>query len=243
MKTNWFGKFQAAKAGQSITLGLLAGIAMLAVCGFASAQERQDKQEKKEEFNFNLLSVPITPAAITPPAGNHLFLAGHAVGSQGYVCLPSSNGVSWTVNNARPEATLFANVFGEQNQIITHFLSHNENPKEGVTPPFGNATWQSSFDGSKVWAAPSQQTTIAAGTDQSCPNSGSIPCLLLKAVGTQGGPTGGKILARTTFVQRLKTSGGSAPSNPSTGCLAAGDVGHQILVPYQADYFFYRADD
>jgi hypothetical protein len=243
VKTNWSRKFQAGKAGQRITRGLLAGIAMLAVCGFASAQERQDKQDKKEEFNFNLLPLPITPKAITPPVGNRLFLAGHAVGSQGYVCLPSGNGVSWTVNNARPDATLFTNVFGEPVQIITHFLSHNDNPLENVVPSFGNATWQSSFDSSKVWAAPSPQTTIAAGTDQSCPNTGAIPCLLLHAVGTQDGPTGGKILAKTTFVQRLKTSGGAAPSNPSTGCLTGTDVGHQLLVPYSADYYFYRSKD
>ena len=243
VKTSWSKKCQARKAAQSITRGLVAGIALLAVCGIAPAQERQDKRDKKEELSFNLFSPPITPAAITPPAGNRLFLAGHAFGSQGYVCLPSGSGVSWTVNNARPEATLFANFYGEPVQIITHFLSHNESPKNGVTPPLGNATWQSSLDSSKVWAAATPATTIAAGTDASCPNSGSIGCLLLQAVGTQDGPTGGKILSKTTFVQRLKTSGGSAPSNPSTGCLSAGDVGHQVLVPYSADYFFYRADD
>lgn len=243
MKTNWSKKFQAGKAAKSITRGLLAGIVMLAVCGFAPAQERQDKQDKKEEFNFDLSTPPITPTAITPPVGNRLFLAGHAFGSQGYVCLPFGSGVSWTVNNARPEATLFANVFGEPVQIITHFLSHNDNPKENVVPPFGNATWQSSFDSSKVWAAATPATTIAAGTDQSCPNTGSISCLLLQTVGSEDGPTGGKILSKTTFIQRLKTSGGSAPSNPSTGCLSAGDVGHQVLVPYSADYLFYRADD
>jgi len=47
-------------------------------------------------------------------------------------------------------------------------------------------------------------------------------------------------LAKTTFIQRLNTRGGSAPVD-NTGCLSAGDVGHQLLVPYQADYFFYRA--
>jgi len=243
VETNWSRKFQAGKAAQSIIRGLLAGIAMLAVCGFASAQARQDKQDKKEEFNFNPSLPPVTPPSITPPAGNRLFLAGHAFGSQGYVCLPASNGVSWTVNNARPEATLFSNIFGAPVQIITHFLSHNDNPLENVVPPFGNATWQSSFDRSKVWAAASLPKTISAGTDQSCPTTGSIPCLLLQAVGTQEGPTGGKILSETTFVQRLKTSGGAAPSNPSTGCLTGTDVGHQLLVPYSADYYFYRAED
>jgi hypothetical protein len=220
---------------------MLVAFAALAISGIASAQ---DKQAKKEEFNFDLTTPPVTPTAITPPVGNRLFLAGHAFGSQGYVCLPLGSGVSWTVNNARPEATLIANVFGEQVQIITHFLSHNANPSDPTLPvPFGNATWQSSFDSSKVWAAATPATTIAAGTDQSCPNTGSIACLLLHTVGSEDGPKGGKILSKTTFIQRLKTDGGSAPTNPSTGCLSTGDVGHQILVPYSADYLFYRAED
>jgi hypothetical protein len=66
--------------------------------------------------------------------------------------------------------------------------------------------------------------------------------LLLQSIGSEEGPTGGKILAKTTFVQRLNTKGGSAPSNPSIGCLTTGDVGHQLLVPYSADYFFFRAE-
>ena len=55
---------------------------------------------------------PPTQAAITPPAGNSAYLVGHAQGSQGYVCLPTSTGgTSWTINAARPEATLFVKFF------------------------------------------------------------------------------------------------------------------------------------
>jgi hypothetical protein len=68
---------------------------------------------------------PTTPAAITPPAGNSAFLMGHAVGTQGYVCLPKDAGASWTVNGPRPEATLFS---GKDRQIVTHFFSHDDNP-------------------------------------------------------------------------------------------------------------------
>ena len=178
---------------QNFTRGLLVALAALAVCGMASAQ---DKQDKKEEFTFILFPNPTTPPAITPPAGNALFLAGQGIGSQGYVCLPQGSGVSWTVNGARPEATLFASVFGEPVQIITHFLSHNDNPNENVPIAFGNATWQSSFDSSRVWAAATPQTTIPAGSDPSCPNAGSIGCLLLQSIGSEEGPTGGKILAQ-----------------------------------------------
>ena len=55
------------------------------------------------------LTTPITPTLITPPPGNSAFAVGHAKGTQGYVCLPTSVGAStasWTVKAARPEATL-----------------------------------------------------------------------------------------------------------------------------------------
>jgi Protein of unknown function (DUF3455) len=57
-------------------------------------------------------------------------------------------------------------------------------------------------------------------------------------VGAQDGPTGGDKLSETTFIQRLNTSGGVAPS---TGCTQSTDVGQMALVPYTADYFFYKA--
>ncbi|MGB7846318.1 MAG: DUF3455 domain-containing protein [Candidatus Acidiferrum sp.] len=237
MKVNRSGKSWFGSATQNIVRALLLAFAVLVVSGVASAQDNNN-----EIASFNLIPNPTTPTAITPPAGNVLFLAGHGVGSQGYVCLPQGTGVSWTVNGARPEATLFATFFGEPAQIITHFLSHDDDPNAPKPVAFGNATWQSSFDSSKVWAVASPQTTIPAGSDPSCPNAGSIGCLLLQSIGTQEGPTGGKILTKTTFIQRLNTRGGSAPSNPATGCLVSGDVGHQILVPYSADYFFFRND-
>jgi len=187
------------------------------------------------------IASPPTPTLITPPIGATAFLVGHAQGTQGYVCLPTSEGssdASWTVNNARPEATLFANVFGQQIQIITHFLSPNTKPnKFAPNPlPFGNATWQSSFDTSKVWAQ-TQHAIQPAADIASCPNTGSIACLLLQVIGADEGPTGGKFLTQTSFIQRLNTRGGSAPA---TGCSVSSDVGKQALVPYSADYWFFR---
>jgi hypothetical protein len=200
-------------------------------CAFAGSAEAQS------------LTPPVTPDKITPPVGNTLFLVGHAFGTQGYVCLPTSPGAataSWTVKPARPEATLFQSFFGQDVQIITHFLSPNTNPTDTAPRPipFGNATWQSSLDTSKVWAAVLHDNVVAAGTDPaSCPNTGSIPCLLLETVGSQQGPTGGTALSKTTFIQRLNTKGGSAPE---AGCTVSTDVGNQALVPYTADYLFYR---
>src|SRR5712671_6999374 len=67
------------------------------------------------------ITPPTTPPIITPPAGNSAFLVGHAVGTQGYICLPTSTGAStasWTVKPARPEATLFVSVFGRFEDVV-----------------------------------------------------------------------------------------------------------------------------
>jgi len=71
---------------------------------------------------------------------------------------------------------------------------------------------------------------------ESCRNLGSIQCLLLQSVGGKKGPTGGDLLADTTFIQRLNTSGGAAPASVCT-------VGQTQLVPYMADYYFFRVDN
>ena len=178
---------------------------------------------------------PTTPDTIAVPAGNSAYLVGHAFGSQGYTCLPTATGGTAWNPTARPEATLFSDIFGSQFQIITHFQSINENPKAGViVPQSGNATWQSSLDSSRVWMV--KVNGIDAGSDPaSCPNAGSIQCLLLQSVGNKKGPTGGNLLANTTFIQRLNTSGGAVPTSSCT-------AGQTQLVPYRADYFFFRAD-
>jgi len=209
--------------GTSLRIALVIGTSLWAVLN-AEAQE---------------IPHPTTADIITPPPGNVAFLVGHAFGTQGYVCLPAAPGgstASWTINAARPEATLFASFSGQDFQIITHFLSPDTNPNQNAPNPlaFGNATWQSSFDSSKVWA----QTvhSIVAGTDASCPNTGAIACLLLQSIGSLDGPQHGRTLSQSTFIQRLNTKGGSAPAE---GCSEAGDVGKQTLVPYTADYYFY----
>ena len=216
-------------------MGRLSVAALVLGCAFGTVAHAQG------------LSVmfPSTDSRITPGPDQSAFLVGRAEGTQGYICLPTSPGAStasWTVKGARPEATLFSAI-GLDFQIITHFLSPNTNPNDDVPKPlpFGNATWQSSFDSSKVWAQVPRingiPAAIPAGSDPSCPNTGSIDCLLLQSVGTQAGPTGGKALANTTFIQRLNTNGGSAPT---AGCFTSADVGNQALVPYTADYVFFR---
>jgi uncharacterized protein DUF3455 len=178
----------------------------------------------------------VTPKAITPPPGNVAFLFGHASGTQGYTCLPTGDGTNaWTVNPARPEATLFTDVLGQPEQIVTHFLSPNLSPNQDAPkqpPTGGNATWQSSSDSSRVWATATGH--IDAGSDASCPNTGSLPCLLLQSIGNMAGPSGGDLLDEVTYIQRLNTKGGSAPKS-------ACSTGQSELVGYTADYYFFRA--
>jgi hypothetical protein len=168
-------------------------------------------------------SPPPVPAAVQVPAGNKLFLVGHAIGTQNYVCLPSGAGVKFVLFT--PQATLFE----KHKQVTTHAFSPN--PDEGGTI---RAMWQHSRDTSAVWG---EVKPGNSSSDAEFVAPGAIPWLLVTVVGSQDGPTGGDRLTATTFIQRLNTTGGVAPS---TGCSSPADVGHQAFVPYTADYFFYR---
>jgi len=79
--------------------------------------------------------------------------------------------------------------------------------------------------------------TADSTSDPQFVKAGAIPWVLLQFAGSQDGPTGGGRLTPTTFVQRVNTDGGSAPSS---GCSQAGEVGKKAFVPYTADYFFYK---
>jgi hypothetical protein len=171
----------------------------------------------------NGLEPPAVPDNLEVPAGNRPFLLGHAIGTQNYVCLSSSAGFVWTFFG--PQATLFND---RARQITTHFLSAN--PDEAGA---ARATWQHSRDTSAVWAA-----AIATSSDPAFVQPGAIPWLLLQVVGANAGPTGGQRLSKTTYIQRVNTSGGLAPT---AGCGQASDVGTRALVPYTSDYVFYRA--
>ena len=168
---------------------------------------------------------PQVPADIQVTRDNRAFLEGHAAGTQDYICLPSVSGFAWTFFG--PQATLFNH---EMKQIITHFLSPN--PFEGG---MGRATWQDSQDTSVVWAK-----TTGTTTDGNFVRPGAIPWLRLQVVGAQDGPTNGDKLTDTSFIQRVNTAGGSAPAD---GCAGSADVGKTALVPYKADYVFYRYAD
>ncbi len=148
---------------------------------------------------------PLDPRTYAPDS--RLFLVVHAVGVQKYTCLANR---TWLFTD--PEATLYKTT-GVPKPIGTHFLNFAT----------GRPVWRLK-DGSSVEAA--RTVTVSAGT-------GNIPLLLLQAVATTAGSDGDR-LARTTWVQRLNTSGGVAPAGACTS-------GDRLAVPYSADYFFWRA--
>lgn len=173
------------------------------------------------------IEVPEVPANLEVPAGHSVFFKGQATGTQNFICMNTASGMAWTFLG--PQATLFQSFAGEfDQQNATHFLSANP-AENGLARP----TWQHSFDTSRVWAR-----ALASSTDPAYVEPGAVPWLLLEAAGAAAGPTGGLTLARTVYIHRVNTSGGLAPT---TGCSGSADVGKLSLVPYTADYYFYRA--
>jgi hypothetical protein len=169
---------------------------------------------------------PAVPAELTVPAGSEVFMIGHAVGTQNYVCLPAGDDAKWVLFG--PQATVFDD---DGEQILTHFLSPN--PAEPGTP--ARATWLHSKRSSAVWAV-----KVAESDDARFVQPGAIKWFLLQSVGAQLGTRSDDPLAKTTVIHRVNTTGGVAPASE---CAVTGDVGKTRLVPYTADYVFYRHKD
>ena len=170
------------------------------------------------------LTPPSVPDRLQPPEGNEVFLIGHAFGTQDYVCAASGAGVAFVLTT--PEAVLFDN---PSRRVVNHFFSPN--PVEGGTI---RATWQSTRDSSVFWGSATQTATSLTDPDFVAPDA--IAWLLLGRVGVLDGVGGGNTLSVATFVQRVNTVGGLAPS---TGCTSQGDIGRTAFVPYEADYVFF----
>jgi hypothetical protein len=116
------------------------------------------------------------------------------------------NGSDW--GSAVPRAILFDD---DGNVVATHFGTPN------------GPAWRSNSGSEVVGKLPPNKVT---------PDLSAIPWLLLAAnpVLTHGPG----ILANTTFIHRVNTVGGLAPS------VAGTVIGQVVEVPYSADYFFYR---
>jgi hypothetical protein len=88
---------------------------------------------------------------------------------------------------------------------------------------YGGPTWESS-DGSKVTG---KQLAVSPGA------TGAIPLQLVQA----NPATGSGSMNGVTYIQRVNTQGGVAPS----AACGASNVGTKQTVKYQADYVFYKA--
>jgi hypothetical protein len=85
---------------------------------------------------------------------------------------------------------------------------------------FGGPSWQSVSDKSLVTATKTAESPVA----------GSIPQLLLTVTSHTGTTRG--LLSRVQNIQRLATSGGTAPATACTD-------GEKVAVPYRATYVFW----
>ena len=103
--------------------------------------------------------------------------------------------------------------------VANLFSDHNYRGLVGTH--YAGPTWESN-SGSKV---------VGHRVDGCSPDSASIPWLKLEAV-TAEGPG---IFDRVTFIQRVNTNGGNAPSKPGTM------FNEEAKVPYTTEYYFYRA--
>jgi hypothetical protein len=88
-----------------------------------------------------------------------------------------------------------------------------------VATHFAGPTWQSNSGGKVVGTVFNRCTK----------NVASIAWLSLTAV-----PDGAGVFEKVTFIQRLNTVGGNAPS------VAGTTIGQEAQVPYTADYLFYK---
>jgi hypothetical protein len=170
------------------------------------------------------LTPPSVPDKLNVPEGNEPFLIGHAFGTQDYVCAASGAGVAFVLTT--PEAVLFDN---PARRVVNHFFSPN--PIEGGTI---RATWQSTRDSSVFWGKLVNAATSV--TDPGFVAPDAIAWLLLSQAGVLEGVGGSNTLSVATFVQRVNTVGGLAPS---IGCGSPADIGNKAFVPYEADYVFY----
>jgi len=149
------------------------------------------------------------------PEGHKLAYHTYAVGTQNYVCRNISTNATpqfaWVF--VGPEAVLLD---PDGNVVGLHY-ANDGNP----TRPAWESESGSKVVGARVFGAPNPAT----------PNA--IPWLLLGAVSAEGPG----IFHRVTYIQRVNTTGGLAPTTNAD----AAHVGQEVRVPYTADYYFYRA--
>lgn len=103
--------------------------------------------------------------------------------------------------------------------VATLYADPNHHVKVGVH--YAGPTWEAN-NGGKV---------VATRVEGCSPDPTAIPWLLLKTTSTDGPG----ILSLVTYIQRVNTKGGLAPTAPGAS------IGAVAEVPYSAEYYFYRA--
>jgi Protein of unknown function (DUF3455) len=116
------------------------------------------------------------------------------------------------------QCTAGAWTFLEPAASLTGRLKGPHGARQHTAVHFRGPSWESTKDGSLV------EAKVVA----SSPVPGSIPQLLLQATRNRGDDAFGHV----TYVQRLATSGGAAPTGTCTD-------GRSTGVPYQAQYRFF----
>jgi hypothetical protein len=145
------------------------------------------------------------PANLAPPAGSVLLFDLKARGVQIYACAAKPDDPSAFVWTFKAPE---ADLLNQRGEVVGHH--------------FAGPTWQGN-DGSAVVG------TVLEHADS--PDAGAIPWLLLEAKEH----TGSGAFATITFIQRLATVGGAAPT---AGC-DANHAGDEVRQPYEATYAFY----
>ncbi len=182
----------------------------------------------------------VAQGALTPPSGNVLYLSTTGVGTQNYICSPTTGPGGTAFRFTGPQSALSVPLAGK----LTTELADNilaAVPGAASTPSPGCVE---AADGTRqycpAWRSPIHQSavygttvaSVAAGSDPSCPTAGAVSCLLLKSLATVNGQVSPSLLGAVIFIQRLNTVGGSAPR----GACTAGQI---MQVPYSATYNFY----
>ena len=152
----------------------------------------------------------ILPPDLPESCGSIQVEAGNEVAFHAYaigVQIYRWNGTAWTL--FAPAANLYADA-GYNGKVGFHY---------------GGPTWESN-SGSKVLAARVPGTGCT-------PDGSAVAWLLLKTVSTDGPG----IFSNVTYIQRVATTGGLAPTAPGS------TVGEEKRIPYTAEYYFYRLQE
>jgi hypothetical protein len=105
--------------------------------------------------------------------------------------------------------------------VATLFADENYHGQVGIH--YAGPTWESNSGG----------RVVAARLEGCSADPAAIPWLLLQAVSNDGPGAFDSV----TYIQRVNTVGGLAPTAPGAS------IGAMAEIPYTAEYYFYRARD